>query len=82
MMKTSKKCGQGEAMRDNGQMLKTSEISSDVFVITPHQIDMISQKFGDAVAEAMNIRPLSQKIREIAADVLVKTLQSAKTMGE
>jgi len=69
-------------MRDNVQMLKTNEISSDVFVIAPSQIDTISQKFGDAVAEAMNIRPLSQKIREIAADVLVKTLHSAKTMGE
>ncbi len=69
-------------MRDSVQMLKTSEISSDVFVIAPHQIDAISQRFGDAVAEAMNIRPLSHKIREIAADVLVKTLQGAKTMGE
>ena len=69
-------------MKDNVQMLKTSEISSDVFVITPGLINTISQQFGDAVAEAMNIRPLAQKIRTIAADVLVKTLQGAKTMGE
>ena len=69
-------------MKDNVQMLKTSEISSDVFVISPSLINVISQQFGDAVAEAMNIRPLAQKIRTIASDVLVKTLQGAKTMGE
>jgi len=66
----------------NVQMLKHNEISSDVFIIAPSQIDIISQKFGDAVAETMNIRPLSQKIREIAAEILIKTLQEAKTMGE
>lgn len=69
-------------MKTNIQMLKRNEISSDVFIIAPSQIDAISQKFGDAVAEAMNIRPLSQKIREIAAEILVKTLQDAKNMGE
>ena len=69
-------------MKDDVRMLKTNEISSDVFVITPAQIDIISQQFGDALAEAMNIRPLAQKIRTIASDVLVKTLHGAKTMGE
>ena len=69
-------------MKSNVQMLKHNEISSDVFIIAPSQIDVISQKFGDAVAEAMNIRPLSQKIREIAADILKETLNNAKTMGE
>jgi len=69
-------------MKSNIQILKHNEISSDVFIVAPSQIDIISQKFGDAVAEAMNIRPLSQKIREIAAEILIKTLQEAKTMGE
>jgi hypothetical protein len=69
-------------MKDDVRMLKTSEISSDVFVITPTQIDIISQQFGDKLAETMNIRPLAQKIRTIASDILVKTLQGAKTMGE
>jgi len=68
-------------MKSEIQELKTSDISSEVFVIAPSQIDFISQKFGDAVAEAMNMRPLSQKIRQIAAETLVKTLKSAKTMG-
>ena len=69
-------------MKNNVQMLKHSEISSDIFVVSPAQIEIISQKFGDAVAEAMNVRPLSQKIREIAAEILVKTLNNAKNMGE
>jgi len=69
-------------MKPNIQQLKTSEISSDVFVIAPSQIDWISRKFGDAVAQAMNVRPLSQKIRQIAAETLISVLKSAKNMGE
>jgi len=68
-------------MKTNIQQLKTSEISSEVFVIAPSQIEWISNKFGDAVAEAMNVRPLSQKIRQIAAETLVSVLKSAKNMG-
>ena len=69
-------------MKSNIQELKTSEISSEVFIIAPTQIEFISEKFGDAMAEAMNMRPLSRKIRQIASEILVKTLQSAKDMGE
>lgn len=69
-------------MKSDVQELKTSDITSEIFVIAPTQIEFISKRFGDAVAEAMNMRPLSQKIRQIAAETLVKTLQSAKTMGE
>jgi len=69
-------------MKDNIRQLKTSEISSDVFVIAPSQIDLISKMFGDAVAEEMNVRSLSQKIQKIANETLIKVLNSAKTMGE
>ena len=69
-------------MKDNFQMLKASEISSDVFVIAPSQIDAISKQFGEAVAEAMNVKPLSQKICQIATEILIKTLTEAKNMGE
>lgn len=69
-------------MKSEVQMLKRNEISSDVFIIAPSQIDIISHQFGDAVAEAMNIRPLAQKIRAIAAETLTKILQDAKNMGE
>lgn len=69
-------------MKHNVQNLKTSDISSDVFVIAPSQIDLISKHFGDAVAEAMNVRPLADKIRQIAAETLIRVLQDAKRMGE
>lgn len=69
-------------MKDNIQQLSTSDISSDVFVISPSQIDSISKEFGDAVAEAMNVRSLSKKICEIANTILAQTLQNAKKMGE
>ncbi len=69
-------------MKENIKNLKTSEISSDVFVIAPTQIEAISRNFGDAVAEAMNVRPLANKIRQIAAETLIKVLHEAKTMGE
>ena len=69
-------------MRNNIQTLKPEQITSDVFIIAPTQIEMISNNFGDAVAEAMNVRPLSPKIRQIAAEILTKVLHDAKTMGE
>ncbi len=69
-------------MKENIRTLQHNEISSDVFIIAPSQIDAISQKFGDTIAEVMNIRPLSQKIRKIAAEILKETLHNAKTMGE
>jgi len=69
-------------MKDNIRTLKATDISSDVFIIAPSQIDSISKNFGDAVAEAMNVRPLAGKIRQIAADVLIKVLCDAKKMGE
>ena len=69
-------------MKTNIQQLKPSEITSEVFVIAPSQIEWISKTFGDAVAEAMNVRPLSQKIRQIAAETLVHVLNNAKKLGE
>ena len=69
-------------MKDNVKTLKTTDISSDVFVIAPMQLDTIAKNFGNAVAEAMNVRPLADKIRQIAAEILVRTLNDAKKMGE
>jgi len=69
-------------MKDAIHTLKTTDISSDVFIIAPNQVDLISRKFGDAVAEAMNVRPLAGKIRQIAKEILTQTLCDAKKMGE
>ena len=69
-------------MKSTIQDLNPKEISSEVFVVSPSLIDVISQKFGNAMAESMNVRPLAQKIQKIAADILLQTLREAKTMGE
>lgn len=69
-------------MKDNIQQLNTNDISSDIFIIAPSQIDAISKKFGDEMAIAMNVRPLAHTIQQIAADVLKQTLTEAKKMGE
>ena len=69
-------------MKQNVTNLKYSDLASDVFVITPSQVDKITQMFSDALAETMNVRPLTQKIRQIANETLIKTLKNAKTMGE
>ena len=82
MISNDIKTNKERTMKNNIQTLKTADISSDVFVIAPNQVDLISQRFGDAVAEAMNVRPLAGKIRQIAAEVLIKTLHEAKKMGE
>ena len=72
----------GNNMKDNIQKLDPRNISSDVFIIAPSQIEAISKKFGDAMAVAMNVRPLAHKIQQMAADILKQTLHAAKTMGE
>jgi len=69
-------------MKENIKQLEINNITSDVFVIAPTQIETISKKFGDAVAEEMNVRPLAGKIRQIATETLIKVLHDAKKMGE
>ncbi len=68
-------------MREPIQQLKTSNITSEVFVIAPTQIDYIAQIFGDGVADAMNMRAFSQKIRQIAAESLRHALAAARHQG-
>lgn len=74
---------EGESsMKPNVTELKQSEISSEVFVISPTQIDFISATFGDSIAKELNLQSLAYKFRKIAAESLVKALNSAKTMGQ
>ncbi len=62
--------------------LNPSDITSDVFVIAPTQIEYISRMFGNTVADTMNMRPFASKIRQIAEQALRHALSSARTMGE
>lgn len=69
-------------MRENVYRLSPSNITSDVFVISPTQIEYIAQIFGDSVADAMNMRTFAQKLRQIAEQSLRSALIAAKHQGE
>lgn len=69
-------------MRENVYRLSPSNITSDVFVIAPTQIEYIAQIFGDSVADAMNMRTFAQKLRQIAEQSLRSALIAAKHQGE
>ncbi len=69
-------------MKENVYRLSPSNITSDVFVIAPTQIEYIAQLFGDSVADAMNMRTFAQKLRQIAEQSLVTALKAAKHQGE
>ena len=68
-------------MKEKAFSLDTSNISSEVFVIAPTQIEYISRIFADGVADAMNMRTFAQKIRQIAEQSLRNALTSAKKQG-
>ena len=69
-------------MRAPVRQLSTSDITSDVYTISPTQIDYIARIFGDGVADAMNMRAFAAKIREIANTSLRHALNNARHMGE
>ena len=62
--------------------LKPSDITSDVYIIAPTQIEYISRLFGNTVADTMNMRTFAPKIRQIAEQALRQALNAARTMGE
>lgn len=68
-------------MRDMVQQLKAADISSDVYVVAPTQIEYIAQIFGDAVADAMNMRTFAPKFRAIAEKSLRDALGAARHAG-
>ena len=76
------KAGGDKQMRAPVKTLNASDITSDVFIISPTQIDYIARVFGDGVADAMNMRAFAGKIREIANASLRHALNSARHMGE
>jgi len=69
-------------MREQIQQLKPSNITSEVFIIAPTQIDYIAQIFGNGVADAMNMRTFAPKIRQIAKQALQSALAAARHQGE
>jgi len=69
-------------MHEPVQKLKPESITSDVYIISPAQIEYIAQIFGYTVADTMNMRTFAPKIRQIAEQALRHALQSARHMGE
>ena len=68
-------------MKDSVRQLAPSDITSDVFIIAPTQLEYIAQIFGDHVADTMNMRTFAPKLRQIAAASLKKALTAARTHG-
>ena len=66
----------------NIRRLNPANITSEVFVIAPTQIEYISQIFADSVADAMNMRTFVQKLRQIAEQSLRTALSAARHQGE
>lgn len=69
-------------MKEAPHELKTTDITSEIYTIAPTQIEYIAQIFGDSVADAMNMRTFSQRIRQIAALSLRQALAAARHQGE
>ena len=69
-------------MRAPVRQLNVADITSEVYTISPTQIEYIARIFGDGVADAMNMRTFAGKIREIAATSLRHALTKARHMGE
>lgn len=62
--------------------LNPANITSEVFIIAPTQIEYISQIFADSVADTLNLRTFAQKIRQIAEQSLRTALSAARHQGE
>ncbi len=68
-------------MQEPTQQLNPSNITSEIYVIAPTQIEYIARLFGNTVADTMNMRTFAPKIRQIAEQALRHALTSAKQMG-
>ncbi len=70
-------------MREStARRLNPANITSEVFIIAPTQIEYISQIFADNVADTLNLRTFSQKIRQVAEQSLRMALNAARHQGE
>lgn len=61
--------------------LRPEQISSEVFVVSPTQINYIAEIFANATADAMNMRAFAPKIRQLAEKSLRTALTAAKKQG-
>ena len=69
-------------MKEAIKQLKPTEITSEVFIIAPSQLEYLADTFGKNFADAMNMRTFSARICEVARESLRSALRAAKKMGE
>ncbi len=69
-------------MREPIHQLSPSNITSDVYIVAPTQIEYIARIFGDSVADTMNMRTFAPKIRQLAEQALRHALNNARRAGE
>ena len=68
-------------MKTQAKQLHTNDITSDIYMISPAQVEYIANVFTKNFADTMNMRTFSGRINEIARESLRSALKSAKTMG-
>ena len=68
-------------MKTQVKQLDSADITSDIFIISPAQIEYIANVFTKNFADTMNMRTFSGRINEIARESLRAALRSARTMG-
>ena len=69
-------------MKEQVKQLQTNNITSEIFVISPDQLDYIAGIFSKNFADTMNMRTFSDRIAEVARESLRTALRAAKKMGE
>ena len=69
-------------MKDQINQLPPQNITSEVFLVSPAQLDYIADVFSKNFADAMNMRTLSTRIEQIARESLRAAFRAAKKMGE
>lgn len=72
----------GKIMKEQAQQLKPENITSDIFIIAPTQIDYIARVFAKNFANSMNMRTFIERIYAVANESLRAALKSAGKMGE
>lgn len=62
--------------------LDTSNISSEIFIASPAQIEYIARVFAKNFADSMNMRTFSNQIYQTAEKSLRYAFAAARKMGE
>ena len=68
-------------MKESIKQLQPTSITSEVFVISPAQLEYLADVFSKNFADTMNMRTFSSRIYEVALASLRNALKSTKKMG-